>query len=126
MNSARDNPHDVKKGFEAGINAYVFKPVENIRRNADLMDIPIFMITTNTDDEFKQKAFSLGVRQYITKPFDPTEIARHMFAKLDTAYRNLDKAAVLVVDDSPMETHIIKHLLATNGYRVRAAMSGLQ
>ena len=39
--------------------------------------------------------------------------------------KNLNKAVILVVDDSPMEIHIIKHLLTTNGYTVRTAQSGV-
>ena len=37
-------------------------------------DIPVLMLTTEGQDEDKEKALSMGVTRYMVKPFKPTEL----------------------------------------------------
>ncbi len=45
-----------------------------IKRNKDLLDIPIIMVTAKDDMEYLQQAFSAGALDYITKPFNRIEL----------------------------------------------------
>ena len=41
----------------------------HIRSNDDTKDIPIIMITSRTTEKHKQEAKSIGVNEYLTKPY---------------------------------------------------------
>ena len=49
--------------------------------------IPIIFITARTDVRDRLRAFELGALEYITKPFDPTELAPTITALLDQVDR---------------------------------------
>ena len=46
----------------------------HIRANADTKDIPIFMITSRTTEKHRQLARDAGVTEYLTKPYQDTEL----------------------------------------------------
>ncbi|MEJ2683595.1 MAG: response regulator [Candidatus Sulfobium sp.] len=43
----------------------------SIRRDPDLKDIPIFMLTAKGEDTHERLGLECGVTRYITKPFSP-------------------------------------------------------
>ena len=45
-----------------------------IKRQENLREIPVVMITSRAGDKHRQKAFGLGVSEYLTKPFDDTKL----------------------------------------------------
>ncbi|MEO8074167.1 MAG: response regulator [Acidobacteriota bacterium] len=52
-----------------------------IKLQENLFKIPVVMITSRTGDKHRQKAFGLGVSEYLTKPYDDsklTEIIRKL------------------------------------------------
>lgn len=51
-----------------------FKFLEFVRENEDHRKIPVIMLTTEGQDEDREKALSLGARDYMVKPFKPTEL----------------------------------------------------
>ena len=48
--------------------------LEKIRQDPQFESIPVIMLTTEGQDEDKDKAVSLGATAYIVKPFKPTQL----------------------------------------------------
>jgi two-component system chemotaxis response regulator CheY len=48
--------------------------LEIIRNDPQFASIPVIMLTTEGQDEDKDKAVSLGATAYIVKPFKPTQL----------------------------------------------------
>jgi len=50
------------------------KMLERLKNSPDLKDIPVIMVTAYSDAKDVAKAADLGIVDYITKPFDFTEL----------------------------------------------------
>ncbi|HBD94804.1 MAG: hypothetical protein A2015_00585 [Spirochaetes bacterium GWF1_31_7] len=128
-----------KEGYEAALR---FKPdiitcdiempvmtglefVEAFRKHDEFSKIPVYMITTRIDDALREKAFKLGISEYIAKPFDPSEVTKIISKKLDVKYSMGKKPLILLADDSKAALHITEHTLLTNGYLVETVRTGL-
>ena len=48
--------------------------LQKIRENDAFASIPVIMLTTEGQDEDKDKAIALGATAYIVKPFKPTQL----------------------------------------------------
>ncbi len=46
-----------------------FEVAKNVRSSSRMKDLPIIMITSRTGDKHRERAFSLGVNQYMGKPY---------------------------------------------------------
>ena len=46
----------------------------SLKRQENLRAIPVIMITSRANDKHRQKAFDLGVSEYLTKPFDDAKL----------------------------------------------------
>jgi two-component system chemotaxis response regulator CheY len=62
--------------------------IKTLRADPTWTDLPILMVTTENDEEERQKAFSNGANGYLVKPVTGDAIAenikgiiKHMFAK---------------------------------------------
>lgn len=53
-----------------------FKMLQVIRQDARLAALPVVIITTEGKDESKERAASMGVRHYITKPINQGQVAK--------------------------------------------------
>lgn len=53
-----------------------FEVAENVRRNNDLNNVVIIMLTAKGQELDRTKGLTLGVNEYVTKPFDPDYIVR--------------------------------------------------
>lgn len=51
-----------------------FEVCRRLKDNPDTDSIPVIFLSALSEDEEKQKGFDLGAVDFITKPFDPTEI----------------------------------------------------
>ena len=51
-----------------------FELATALRKNEETEEIPIIMLTANADREFKLRALEFGVDDYVTKPFDMSEV----------------------------------------------------
>ena len=51
---------------------------KQVRANPDFSDIPIVMLTTEADEEEKQRAYKAGVDDYLVKPATAEEIVDSM------------------------------------------------
>nr|MDH3077983.1 response regulator transcription factor [Bacillus velezensis]MDH3091418.1 response regulator transcription factor [Bacillus velezensis] len=57
-------------------------------------DAPIFFLTARSSDADKLSGFALGADDYITKPFNPLELAARIRATLKRTYKREEKTAV--------------------------------
>ncbi len=51
-----------------------FKFLETIRANEKHLEIPVVMLTTEGQEDDRNKALDLGATDYMVKPFKPTEL----------------------------------------------------
>jgi two-component system chemotaxis response regulator CheY len=51
---------------------------KQVRANPDFSDIPIVMLTTEADEEEKQRAYKAGVDDYLVKPATAEQIVDSM------------------------------------------------
>jgi DNA-binding response OmpR family regulator len=54
----------------------------SLRQNPATKEIPVMLLTSNSEIEDKVLAFSLGADDYVTKPFNPLELRARVLAKL--------------------------------------------
>lgn len=94
---------DGKEGFDRAIKLHpdlilsdVMMPrmsgdqmVELLRRRAEMIDIPIVMLTAKADDVLRVKMLKENVQDYITKPFDEEELLARI-GRLVTERRLID------------------------------------
>ena len=45
-----------------------------LKQQENLRDVPVIMITSRTGDKHRQRAFEMGVSEYITKPYEEAEL----------------------------------------------------
>lgn len=57
-----------------GLNGYEL--IEAIKKNKALQDVPVVMITSRTDPDYRRKAFELGADEFITKPFEGNSLIK--------------------------------------------------
>ncbi len=65
--------------------------------------VPILVLTSDTSQEAKRRALSLGAKDFLTKPFSPTEIRHRVANLLETRFLYLkcrDQAALLEARES--------------------------
>jgi DNA-binding response OmpR family regulator len=62
-------------------------------------EIPVFILTGRTETANKVIAFSLGVDDFISKPFDPLELRARVNAKLKKTATAQDQQAVMKLKD---------------------------
>lgn len=55
-----------------------FGLLRNLKKNNDWSDLPVVLVTTESNEDRIQEAISLGARGYIRKPFKPEEIRAHL------------------------------------------------
>ena len=51
-----------------------FEVLRSVRRDENLKDLPVIMMTSRTDEKHKQQANELGVSQYLDKPFQEADL----------------------------------------------------
>jgi DNA-binding response OmpR family regulator len=64
--------------------------LEQLKKNPQLKDIPVIMLTSIFDAQDIAKASSYGIADYVTKPFDFTELVE----KISNALENKAKSSV--------------------------------
>lgn len=89
--------------------------------------LPILVLTSDTSQEAKRRALSLGAKDFLTKPFSPTEIRHRVANLLETRFLYLkcqDQAALLESggagdgdEDSAAAAELIERLSRVGSYR---------
>jgi chemosensory pili system protein ChpA (sensor histidine kinase/response regulator) len=54
----------------------------HVRNDRRLMDIPMIMITSRSGEKHRRKAIDIGVNDYMTKPYQESELLAHVSAQL--------------------------------------------
>jgi PAS domain S-box-containing protein len=89
-------------------------------------DIPILIISSTfsgTDTEEITK--DTGANAFLSIPFSPEELKKQVKALIDgEKIKEQDK--VLIVEDDPLQTVILKNAFKSNGYEVSTASSGTE
>jgi len=55
-----------------------FEVATLVRHDARLKDLPIVMITSRTGEKHRERALSLGVNEYLGKPYQESELLAHI------------------------------------------------
>ncbi len=85
-----------------------FTLCQKIRSKPQYTDIPIIFLTASEDEQHIQTAFSLGARDYVTKPFKKSELSARVATQLrlhqqqqdlKKAYEELDSFCASVAHD---------------------------
>ena len=50
-----------------------FGLLDAVRRNPEIADVPVIIVTVGTDVETRDKAFALGANDFVTKPISPND-----------------------------------------------------
>jgi signal transduction histidine kinase/DNA-binding response OmpR family regulator/methyl-accepting chemotaxis protein len=88
-----------------------------LKDDDELSETPVVMVTM-TDD--RRRGYALGASDYLTKPIDPTRLARTLRAHGGAGL----PASVLVVDDDPRMRELARRVLKKEGWDVHEAENG--
>lgn len=102
-----------------GING--FGVLERLKSDPELMNIPVIMLTRRDEDSNILNGISAGVRDYITKPFEVSDLVARI---MDTLRRY--KTKVLVADDDELICELLRHRFHRMGYSVLIAKNGTE
>jgi chemosensory pili system protein ChpA (sensor histidine kinase/response regulator) len=64
-----------------------FEVASHVRHNDRLKRLPIIMITSRTGEKHRNRAMSLGVNDYMGKPFQETQLLENIQALLKQAVK---------------------------------------
>ncbi len=68
-----------------------FEVLRRVRRDQNLKDLPIIMITSRTGEKHKQRAMELGVNQYLGKPFQEAKLLATIEEVIESAKAKPEK-----------------------------------
>lgn len=74
-------------------------------KNKNMRDIPIFIVSSDSDELSKVAAFGLGVDDYICKPFSPIELKARVDAKLRKIKDKKAGDKVLIIGNVEINHH---------------------
>ncbi len=97
--------------------------VETMRESPELIDIPFMLISSETDDYYIEPIRQAGAIAILSKPFDPRDLRRALYATVDYIVpsdelaQQIDLGGIrtLVVDDSLTSRHHIIRVLNNIG-----------
>lgn len=102
-----------------GING--FDVLKKLKSDPELRDIPVIMLTRRDEDSSILDGISAGVRDYITKPFEVSEL----ISRIMTTLRRY-KTKVLVADDDVLICELLRHRFHRLGYTVLISHNGTE
>lgn len=88
------------------------------RRIRDEIDIPILMVTARTEPTDVIRGLGLGADDYITKPFDPSQLVARVRAHLNQ-YKRLTSHKEEQEESNPDEIRIQDLVIETKTWKVR-------
>ena len=90
--------------------------LSRLKSDSDLAHIPVIMLTIVDE---KNRGYSLGAADYLTKP-----IERERLAQVLMRYRHTTPNEALVVEDDPNSREMIRRMLENDGWKVAEAGNG--
>lgn len=113
-----------------------FDVVRRIKADPKTTEIPVIFLTANDKTEDKVKGLELGASDYITKPFDPTEVRarvrtqhqihdlnrslRQANDQLEAALKSISRRTELISRDVEAAASVQRALLPTTGLPVKS------
>jgi len=107
-----------------------FALLQEIESNPSLDKVPVIMLTAWTNMEHKVRALDMGATDYLTKPFDGSELrarvrgalrTKHLQGELAKANTELQQAR----DQAELEARAKAGLLAFKSHEIRSFMNGI-
>lgn len=91
-----------------------------LKQNTLTKHIPVFFLSADTTEETIKRAFEAGGCDYLSKPYNESEILLKIKRHLGTGF-NLPialpvKSTIAIADDNPLNRHILNDFLKTGGY----------
>lgn len=93
-----------------------FQVLEAIRSQPETQGIPVLMLTALRDDEDRIRGLSLGVDDYVTKPFNPEELVLRVGAILRRAETQLGRPEVITA--GPIALNLLSQRVMVDGRHV--------
>ncbi|HLZ27471.1 MAG TPA: response regulator transcription factor [Chloroflexota bacterium] len=91
--------------------------VEVCRRLREWTQVPVIILSANSEDEAKVRALDEGADDYVTKPFSVTELLARMRVAVRRAARATEPAAV-VIRAAEIEIDLSRRLVSRGGEEV--------
>ncbi len=88
--------------------------VKALRGDRELAYVPVLLLTAKADPEHKLEALDLGAEDYLTKPFDVTELEARVRNLIETRRRlreRLSREAILHPTEIPVESSADRFLM---------------
>lgn len=92
--------------------------LQMLKSDPGTQDIPVIILSIM---ENRELGFSLGVADYILKPFDRNTLVDRM-----RALHQVVGKKILLVDDNPSDVLVLKEVLVREGYTVTTALGGAE
>lgn len=98
--------------------------LREIRATPATAEIPVLMLTAETEVKDRIRGLKTGATEYVGKPYDTGYVIARACELLHTDTEASDKATILIIDDSATYREELSHALEGAGYTVLAAPSG--
>lgn len=99
-----------------------FELLEAIKKDASLNQVSIVMLTARGASEDKLYALTLGIDDYLTKPFDPSEFLARIKNILDNRIKIIKELGVISADDNgsneALEAFIKLHDISDHEFQI--------
>jgi len=94
-----------------------YEVLENLNKETSAANIPVIVITAMQDKRNMIKGMSLGIADFVTKPFDADEMVERVI-KIVVG----NKIRILAIDDDELILSLIKDRLDSNGFSVETTL----
>lgn len=95
--------------------------LEHIQSLKEWKEIPVIMLTASNQPESVMRGLMAGAVDYITKPFNPQDVALKIRNRLKQQQRT-----ILIVDDDEAVRMVLEHKFRIAGYKVISAINGAE
>jgi len=89
-----------------------FEIFEKLKEDTRYYNIPVIFVSSKDDRESIIQGLELGAADYITKPFEISELVNRINDLFNFEFSPDNKARILVVDDSPSILKSVNHILS--------------
>lgn len=95
--------------------------MEDRQSMPEIKDIPVIMITASDKPEEVMRGLIAGAADYITKPFNPNDVAAKVRGRLKRQH-----STILIADDDEAVRELLEHKFQTAGCKVVCAADGAE
>lgn len=88
-----------------------YEVCRTIRKKYNLMDLPILILTSNQDTEYKVLGFEAGANDYITKPFEKSELTARLNSLLTLRKSSMQEKMLQKAEIRALQSQIKPHFL---------------